>query len=169
MTKPDNAYQKIAEMWTFPDSISFRKMLEALMTLEEAELMLECTSPITVPDLAKKLGVDEKSLSVKMDNFAKRGLIYRGKTEYHFRKGVHFSFGGPPASAEYAPSEKYDKWRKIWEDENPNREVKGWIEWYRKTGNPIHRVYPSRLAILSNPEIKKEQLLHEDIERYSES
>ena len=29
MAQKDDAYQKIAEMWTFPESESFRKMLEA--------------------------------------------------------------------------------------------------------------------------------------------
>jgi ferredoxin len=141
-------------------------MLECLMTLDEAELLLQATEPVTVPVLAKKLKVDEKTLAAKLVNLAKRGLIYRGQTEYQFRRGVHFGFAGPPASPEYAPTGDYEKWRKIWQDENPNREVNGWLDWYRKTGNPIHRVYPARLAIKSNPEIKKEQLLwHEDMEQ----
>lgn len=166
MAQVKDAYQTIAEMWTFPESKSFRKMLEAMMTLEEAELLLQCTTPVTVPTLAKRLNVDENGLAAKMDNLAKRGLIYRGQTEYQFRRGVHFSFAGPPASEEYAPPEEVGKWRRIWAQENPNREVNGWMEWYKKTGNPIHRVYPSRLAILSNPAIKKEQLLwHEDMEQ----
>jgi len=42
------------------------------------------------------------------------------------------------------------------------------MDWFKKTGNPVHRVYPARLAILSNPSIKKEQLVwHEDIEQIS--
>ena len=36
MVKVNDPYQKIAEMWTFPESQSFRKMLEALMTQEDA-------------------------------------------------------------------------------------------------------------------------------------
>src|SRR5512147_1854328 len=101
-------------MWTFPNSLSFRKMLEAQMTLEEAELLLKCQEPITVPALAKKLGVDEKKLGDKLENLAKRGLISRGRTEYQFRRGVHFSFAGPPAGPEYSPREDYAKWRKLW-------------------------------------------------------
>lgn len=166
MVQEDDAYQKIAEIWTFPESKSFRKMLEAMFTMEEARLLLAAREPITIPELAEKLKMDESFLAEKFDNFARRGLIFRGPTQYHFRPGVHFSFGGMPAGPEYAPSPEADKWRKIWADENPLREVNGWMDWYRKTGNPIHRVYPSRLAILSNPEIKKEDLLwHEDIEQ----
>jgi ferredoxin len=166
MAKERDVYQEIANMWTFPESKSFRKMLEAIITQEEAELLMEMTTPVTVPELAKKLKVDEKSLAARLDNFFKRGLIARGQTQYHFKRGLHFYFAGIPASEEYAPSDEYRKWRKIWEDENPNREVKDWVVWYKKTGNPIHRVYPSRLAILANPEIKKEQLLwHEDVEQ----
>jgi Pyruvate/2-oxoacid:ferredoxin oxidoreductase delta subunit len=166
MAVKNDAYQKIAEMWTFPESRSFRKMLELLMTPDEAALLLQCAEPITVPALAKKAKLDETQLYDKMDNLAKRGLIYRGRTEYQFRRGVHFSFAGPPAGPQYAPPEEYAKWRQIWADENPNREVNGWMEWYKKTGNPIHRVYPARLAIKSNPKIKKDQLLwHEGMEQ----
>ena len=62
--------------------------------------------------------------------------------------------------------EEYKIWEKQWANENPTREVNSWMETFKKTGNPIHRVYPSRLAIKSNPAIKKEDLLwHEDIEQ----
>jgi Pyruvate/2-oxoacid:ferredoxin oxidoreductase delta subunit len=166
MVKVNDPYQVIAEMWTFPESQSFRKMLEAIITRPEAELLLELRTPITVPELAKKLNVDETTLAAKLDNFTKRGLIFRGKTQYQFKRGLHFNFAGMPASEEYEPPDEYRKWRKIWEDENPKREVNDWLAWYKKTGNPIHRVYPSRLAIQANPRIKKEQLLwHEDIEQ----
>jgi electron transport complex protein RnfB len=166
MALPNDAYKKVAEMWTFPESESFRKMLETMMTLEEAEFLLQCTNPITVAALAKKLNADENKIAEKLDNFAKRGLIYRGKNEYHFRRGVHFSFGGAPVSPEYAPKPEYAKWRKQWSDENPLREVKLWKDYYNKTKFPVHRVWPARLAILSNPDIKKEDLLwHEDIEQ----
>jgi len=166
MVDQNDAYQKIAEMWTFPESKSFRKMLEALMTREDAELLLEATTPVTPAQLAERLNVDEESLAARLDNLAKRGLIFRGKTEYHFRRGLHFGFAGMPASEEYAPSEEYSYWRKIWSDENPDREVKGWLERYRQTGYQVHRVYPSRLAIKANPKINEEDLLwHEDIEQ----
>ncbi len=162
----DDAYQKIAEMWTFPESTSFRKMLEALLTLEEAELLLEATTPVTPAQLAERLGLDEASVADRLDNLAKRGLIFRGKTEYCFRRGLHFGFAGPPTGKEYAPSAAYVRWRQVWSDENPDREVKGWLERYQQTGYQVHRVYPSRLAIMANPKIKKEDLLwHEDIEQ----
>jgi NAD-dependent dihydropyrimidine dehydrogenase PreA subunit/predicted transcriptional regulator len=163
MAQKNDAYQKIAEMWTFPESVSFRKMIEALMTPEDAALLLECTTPVTVPDLAIKLKTDEKRLSEKLESLFKRGLIYRGPTQYQFRRGRHFGFAGTLAPVN---PEEYRKWRQKWVDENPSREVYDWIQTFKKTGNPIHRVYPSRLAIKSNPAIKKEDLLwHEDIEQ----
>lgn len=166
MDRPDDAYQVIAEMWTFPESESFRKMLEALMTPEEAELLLAAREPVTAAALAKKMGADEKAIAGKLDNLAKRGLVFRGKTEYHFRRGLHFGFAGMPAGGEYAPSEEYRYWRRKWDEENPDREVKGWLERYTQSGHQVHRVYPSRLAIQANPKINKEDLLwHEDIEQ----
>jgi NAD-dependent dihydropyrimidine dehydrogenase PreA subunit len=165
MAETKDAYQVIAEMWTFPESKSFRKMMEALLTPEDAQLLLEARKPVTVPELAQRLKVDEDTLATKMEVLAKKGLIFKGKTQYQFRRGVHFGFAGMPAGPEYAPSEEYQRWRKIWQDENPQREVVGWLQRYADTGHQVHRVYPSRLAILANPKIKKEDLLwHEDIE-----
>jgi NAD-dependent dihydropyrimidine dehydrogenase PreA subunit len=163
MAVKNDAYQKIAEMWTFPKSESFRKLLATIMTEEEAALLLECTSPVTVPVLAKKLNTDEKSLAAKLNDLFKRGLIFKGTTQYQFRRGRHYGFAGNIVPLDFP---EYKKWIKKWEDENPTREVNAWVEAYKKTGNPIHRVYPSRLAIKSNPAIKKEDLLwHEDIEQ----
>lgn len=169
MAVHSDPYQEIAEMWTFPESKSFRKMLEALMSRDDAELLLEARTPVTPAQLAQRLNLDEASVAARLDNLAKRGLIFRGKTEYCFRRGVHFGFAGPPVSKEYAPSDEYLYWRQVWSDENPDREVKGWLERYRQTGYQVHRVYPSRLAIMANPKIKKKDLLwHEDIEQVFE-
>lgn len=165
MAKYNDAYQTIAEMFTFPESENFRKMLQAMMTEEEAELLLECRQPITVPELAARLKTDEKTLADKMDQFVRRGLIFKGKTQYHFRMGLHFRFAGRPAVG-YEPPEEYYQWHKAWSQENPMREVKGWLERYQTSGHPLLRVYPSRLAIKANPKIKKEDLLwHEDVEQ----
>jgi len=150
-------------MWTFPESESFRSMLKTIMTLEEAELLLECREVVTVPVLAKRLNADEKKLAAKLEDLFKRGLIFKGPTQYQFKRGRHFGFAGNVVPLQF---EEYKKWTKLWEDENPTREVKDWVIAFNKTGNPIHRVYPSRLAIKSNPAIKKDQLLwHEDIEQ----
>ncbi len=163
MAPKNKDYLKIAEMWTFGESENFYKMLETLMTPEEAALLLECTTPITVPDLAKKLKTDEKSLAAKLDSLFKRGLIFRGPTQYQFRRGRHFGFAGSVVPLDFP---EYRKWVQKWEEEYPTREVRDWVIAFQKTGNPIHRVYPSRLAIKSNPAIKKEDLLwHEDIEQ----
>ena len=124
MAGKGDAYQIIAEMWDYPESYSFRKSLEALFTLEEAELLLECRQPITVPELAVRLKRDEKSLAEKLDDLVRRGLIYRGKTQYHFRRGVHYGFAAP-SGVPQAASEEYRYWRKKWAEENPDREVKG--------------------------------------------
>jgi NAD-dependent dihydropyrimidine dehydrogenase PreA subunit len=159
----NEAYQKIAEMWTFPKSDSFKKMLAAMMTADEAALLLACKEPLTVPELAAKLKVDEKSLAVRLDSLFKRGLIFKGPTQYQFRRGRHFGFAGNVVPLDM---KEYGRWTEQWMKENPTREVNDWVIAFQKTGNPLHRVYPSRLAIKSNPDIKKEQLLwHEDIEQ----
>ena len=94
MPPENDPYQRIAEMWTFPQSESFHKMLEALISREDAELLLEATTPVTPAQLAKRLNLEEQGVADRLDNLAKRGLIFRGKTEYCFRRGLHFGFAG---------------------------------------------------------------------------
>jgi hypothetical protein len=132
----NDAYQTIAEMFTFPESENFRKMLQALMTKEEAELLLECRKPITVSEMAPRLKIDEKALADKMDQFVRRGLIFKGKTQYHFRMGLHFRFAGHPAGG-YEPPEEYYQWHKAWSQENPMRKVKGWLERYQNSAQSL--------------------------------
>jgi NAD-dependent dihydropyrimidine dehydrogenase PreA subunit len=163
MAQTNAAYQKIAEMWTFPKSESFLRMLKTIMTEEEAALLLECTTPTTVADLAARLKMDPKILAEKLDSLFKRGLIFKGPTQYQFRRGRHYGFAGNVVPLDM---EEYKRWEKQWAEENPTREVNDWVRRFQETGNPIHRVYPSRLAIKSNPAITKDQLLwHEDIEQ----
>jgi Na+-translocating ferredoxin:NAD+ oxidoreductase subunit B len=165
MANKIDAYQTIAEMWDFPESQSFRKSLEALFSREEAELLLELREPVSAPELAERLKINAEKLTVTLNDLVKRGIIYKGRTQYQFRRGVHFGFADP-SGVQFGASEEYRYWRDKWARENPNREIKDWLKWFRKTGNPIHRVYPARLAIKSNPAIKKEDLLwHEDIEQ----
>jgi hypothetical protein len=47
MAKVSDLYQIIAEMWTSPESQSFRKMIQALLTPEDAQWLLEARTPVT--------------------------------------------------------------------------------------------------------------------------
>jgi len=49
------------------------------------------------PELAERLKMDEKFLAEKFDNFAKRGLVYRGRPSIISSESSFQFCGGPPA------------------------------------------------------------------------
>jgi hypothetical protein len=74
-------YPEAAEKLGWAGSASCINYLKVLFTPEEGRLLLEFIKPATCEQVAKKLGMDEKELQAKLDNFAnKRRLLFRGKT-----------------------------------------------------------------------------------------
>jgi hypothetical protein len=57
-----DVYKKLAEKYGVPDSELFTRVLNAMITPEEGEILLELQSPITVTELARKTNIDENQL-----------------------------------------------------------------------------------------------------------
>jgi H+/Na+-translocating ferredoxin:NAD+ oxidoreductase subunit B len=54
------------------------KILKKLYTPEEAELTMQLKNePEEVPAIAKRIGMDEKTMAAKLEDMAQKGLIYR--------------------------------------------------------------------------------------------
>jgi NAD-dependent dihydropyrimidine dehydrogenase PreA subunit len=160
-------YYEAAEKLGWPNSASCINYLKELFTPEEGRLLLEFIKPTTCAQVAKKLGMDEKDLQAKLDNFThKRRLLFHGKTEYVFQLGLHGFFNAilvnreediPPGFwrfyAEFHKEEMLlnlpERIRRL--DANPG-------------GLPGQRVVPHRLALAASPKIKKEDILwYEDM------
>ena len=76
----NDVYNEAAEKLGWPDSASCINYLKVLFTPEEGRLLLEFIKPATCEQVAKKLGMDEKDLQAKLDNFAdKRRLLFHGR------------------------------------------------------------------------------------------
>jgi hypothetical protein len=48
----------------------FLELVEAMMTPDEGQILLELSMPLAPADLAKKMGLDEKKLTAKLENLA---------------------------------------------------------------------------------------------------
>jgi formate hydrogenlyase subunit 6/NADH:ubiquinone oxidoreductase subunit I len=160
----NNIYEKIAEIFEYPGSQNLIKYLKILFTPEEGELLLEFLEPATCEQVAKRLNIDEKTLSEKLADFKRRRLLFHKHDEYLFHLAMHGFF------ARIAKAKKEDipeGFWKAWDDFMPEVEQK-MITRSIKVAEQVPvsgimtRIIPARLAIDSNPNIKPEDILPEE-------
>ncbi|MBI4295777.1 MAG: 4Fe-4S binding protein [Chloroflexi bacterium] len=164
MVNATEMYSKLAERFSAAGSASFVKILEAMTTLEEANLMLSL--PATCQQLAAKFSLDEAGLAARLEDMVSRGLILRGaEGGYANHKNItslhHAALGLVPPEMRpriYPLWSKffYTDWRKILVDNWELRlDTRGWS---------THRVVPARKALMASQNIQPEQVLwYEDM------
>ena len=132
-----------------------------MLTPEEGQYLLELSKPKTPAEVAQTLNLDEKTVAAKMDNLTRRGLLFRGKTQYLAWMDAHQLKARVMFSAEeYTHPGMLEHRRR---DEryitSPFAEIHGWFKLFQITGRPLIRVIPARKAIAANPAILPEQVL----------
>jgi Na+-translocating ferredoxin:NAD+ oxidoreductase subunit B len=166
MAVVDPVYQQLAEKYRLVGDEWFLELLQIVMTPEEGKYILALSAPLTPADLAKKLNLDENNVAARLDNLTRRGLVFRGKTQYvawmdaqQLKARIVFS------SDEYtAPGYVELRQRENRYSSSPFAEVNTWLKMYERTKSPLIRVLPARKAIAANPAIKPEMVLwYEDV------
>ena len=160
----DDVYEKIAGIFEYPGSQNLIKYLKVLFNPEEGELLLEFLEPATCEQVAKRLNMDEKTLSEKLADFKRRRLLFNKHHEYLFHLAMHGFF------ARIAKANKEDipeGFWKAWDDFMPEVEQKMITRSIKvaekvPVGGIMTRIIPARLAIDSNPNIKPEDILPEE-------
>lgn len=160
----DDVYEKIAEIFEYPGSQNLIEYLKVLFKPEEGELLLEFLEPATCEQVAKRLNMDEKTLSEKLADFKRRRLLFNKYDEYLFHLAMHGFF------ARIAKAKKEDipeGFWKAWDDFMPEVEQKMITRSIKvaekvPVGGIMTRIIPARLAIDSNPNIKPEDILPEE-------
>jgi len=71
----NDVYTELNTRLKYPQSERFRRLLQKLVTLEEAKLLLML--PALPLELAQKAGMDEKEARRKLQEFMERGLVIR--------------------------------------------------------------------------------------------
>jgi ferredoxin len=167
LTTSDNVFEKLSAMVGAPGSSRFPKVLEAMMTAEEAQLLLELKTPATAEQLAVRLKVDPHKLKTQLEDMEYRQIIRKNPLGYVTPPNiVAFHHGSIGWLREDLKSKVYPlwgdfffaEWRDIIVDEFERR---------KKTGAPGgHRVVPAHKALKASPNIKLEQILwYEDMEQ----
>lgn len=163
----DPVFHQLSAMVGAPGSERFPAVLEAMMTAEEARLLLELKKPATAEQLAERLKVDPQILKVKLEDMEYRQIIRKSPLGYVTPPNiVAFHHGSIGWLREDLKSKVYPlwgefffaEWRDIIVDEFERR---------KKTGAPgAHRVVPAHKALKASPRLKSEQILwYEDMEQ----
>ncbi len=166
MPNHDEVYTKLAEKYRLVGDEHFMEFLRMMLTPEEGQYLLELSKPKTPAELAQVLNQDEKTVAAKLDNLTRRGLLFRGNTQYlawmdahQLKARVMFSgedYTHPGMLEHRRRDERYIT--------SPHAEIHIWFKIFEMTGKPLIRIIPARKAIAANPEIKPEQVLwYEDI------
>ncbi len=77
-------YKELSDKLGVWESERFLKILDEMLTPEEARICLELFEPATCQELAGRLDIDEKELSRKLDVLVDKGMLTRGLTQYAF-------------------------------------------------------------------------------------
>ena len=78
----DEVYHKLAEKYRLVGDEYFLELLQVFMTLEEGKYVLELDTPKTPAEVALAMGEDESVVAARLDNLARRGMLFRGDTQY---------------------------------------------------------------------------------------
>ena len=167
MPEDNNAYDKLSERMGAPGSKHFPKILKAMMTPEEAEILLAVPTIMTAEEIARKLNTDEKSLQPKLDDMEQRQIIRRMNQGYVAPANiVAFHHGAIGWMREDLKAKVYPLWGDFfyaeWRDI-----ILGEFMRRKESGRPgAHRIIPAHRALKASPNIKPEQILwYEDMEQ----
>jgi ferredoxin/predicted transcriptional regulator len=164
----DEVYLKLAEKYRLVGDEYFLELLEVFMTPEEGKYLLELATPKTTAEVALAMRLDEATVAAKLDNLTRRGLLFRGQTQYLAWMDAHQLKARVMFSAEeYSPANMIEvRRREPRHISSPYAEIHTWFKIKEMSGHPLIRIIPARKAIAANPNIKPEDVLwYEDMAR----
>ena len=167
MTDGNSAYDKLAERMGAPGSVRFARILEAMMTPDEADILVDVSSPMTLAEIAEKTNIDEKSLKAKLDDMEERQVIRKmGDRYYSPNNIVMFHHGAIGWMREDLKKKVYPLWGDFFFEEWADIIWDGFMQ-RKASGAPgAHRIIPSHKALKASPKVKPEDILwYEDMEQ----
>jgi electron transport complex protein RnfB len=167
MTISAGLFERLSTLVGAPGSKRFARVLEAMMTPDEARILLELKTPLSTPELAARMNVDAGTLQAALDEMDQRQIVRKGSKGYFAPTSiVAFHHGAIGWMREELKARVYPlwgeffyaEWRDILVDEFERR---------RQNGGPgAHRVVPAYRALKASPRVRPEQILwYEDMEQ----
>ena len=156
----EDVYAELNARLKYPSSEHLRRILQKLVTLEEAELLLQL--PAQAAEFAEKSGLDQEAAQRKLQEFMERGLVIRtSKGLFCFAHDMTQLHDSNLSSAEkWVDTELLDLWRDFRD-----------AEWMETLGGGLGdsyvqflRVIPAWKAMDRSPD-RGELLIEEDIKQ----
>jgi electron transport complex protein RnfB len=154
MANQTEVFYKLAEKYGVPGSELFYKVLEAMITPQEGDLLLELWAPMTAEALIKKLNADENYIRNRLAAMTKKGVLDLIKGTYSTpTRLIFFCLHTVNMSAITD---------KLWTDFF-FAEFRYFIAKYQHEnslkGPTFHRILPALQALAASPHIPKDQIL----------
>jgi ferredoxin len=167
MAETKNAYSTLSERLGAPGSKRFEKILEAMVTPDEARIILELQKPATAKELAASLKTDEKTMQAKLEAMKDKGIInYVEQGFVTYRNIVMFHHSAHAIIPENEKPKVYPLWEDFFFNEWRDILVDEFEKRLATVGAKGHRVFPASKALKMSPKIKPEQVLwYEDMEK----
>ncbi|MBN2039916.1 MAG: 4Fe-4S binding protein [Spirochaetes bacterium] len=163
----DPIYKELSDRLGVWESERFLKILDAMLTPPEAKICMELFEPATCPELAEKLGMDQKEVQKKLDVLVDKGMLTRGLTQYAFHTTLlafHHECVGDTAPFE-GPYALTDEIKALWADFYYNEWSYKFMEHIEemvgKTGKNLP-ISPAIGALDRSPNIKPEDIMPEE-------
>ncbi len=159
-------YGQLARRLGAPESKRFLTILDTMFTPEEARICLELYIPATCPELAAKVGLDETTLSPKLESLVDRGILTKGQTEYAFHTtllGFHHDLADTGVHA--GPQALSQTVKDLWADFFYNEWSVEWVNLAsarKKAGLMGHMLTPAIRALELSPNIRPEEILPQE-------
>ncbi len=167
MAGENNVFDKLSTRLGAPGSVRFARILKAMMTSEEAEILWNVPALMTAAEIAEKMDTDVKTLQPKLDDMENRQVIRRVNDRYITPANiVGFHHGAIGWIHEDLKAKVYPLWDDFFFAEWRDMLVDGFIK-RKEAGAPgAHRVVPAYRALRASPKVRPEQVLwYEDMEQ----
>lgn len=167
MTNKPDAYDILSERMGAPGSKHFPRILAAMMTPEEADIMVGIRTPMTAEEIAKKMNIDQRTLQVKLDSMEKRQVVRKMNNKYMVPPNiVMFHHGAIGWMEEDLKAKVYPLWGDFFFDEWADIIWESFMQRKAKGVPGAHRIIPSHKALKASPNVKPEDILwYEDMEQ----
>jgi len=162
-----NVFDRLSVKMGAPGSKYFPKILEAMMTPEEAEILLDMSGAMTAAEIAEKRKTDINILQSRLDSMDRRQVIRRQGEKYMAPANiVAFHHGAIGWMDENLKAKVYPMWGDFFYAEWRDIILDGFIR-RKESGSPGgHRVVPAYKALRKSPKVRPDQILwYEDMEQ----
>ena len=155
-----DSYQELAKIHQYEQSSRYRRVLEFLMTPQQADIV--AALPMNIADIAAKLGISTETVKTEIQQLFLKGIVFSKNFETlenaRFARTVVQLFEATQSILDldvkiYSPAEKMELFR-LWEDFSEREWYPDRIKQSAAQATPPYRVIPAYQSIKDIPGIE---------------